>query len=261
MARENDLTRLKRLWPKLSTDQQSLLLGIAIDLARPMDAWRNPRSNVITTDRMLLRIGDYLKTHHALSNEPFKKEKFEYALEKVLKESGIDALRSNSRTDPFDLVVNREKWSLKTQANRDINRQKIWISKMMELGAGWDHSEESLRKTLDFIMAKIAGTDRIFTLRCLLPNDVTRHEYELLEIPKSLLVQAPSGLLYVSPKSRVTPPAAYCRVQDGQGVMFDLYFDGGGEQKLHVKDLRIDLCERHATWSFTTESSQDVLTA
>ena len=181
---ETDLERLNALWPNLSIDQQSLLLGIAADLARPMDAWRNPQSNVITTDRILLRIGDYLKTHHALSNESFKKEKFEYTLEKILKESGFDAKRSASKSNPYDLVVNQEKWSLKTQANRDINQRKVWISKMMELGAvPWGRTDESLRKTLAFIMAKIAATDRIFTLRCLTPLDPVHHEYELLEIP------------------------------------------------------------------------------
>jgi type II restriction enzyme len=32
--------------------------------------------------------------------------------------------------------------------------------------------------------------------------------------------------------------------------MYELYFDGGTERKLQVKNLRRDLCRIHATWQF-----------
>jgi type II restriction enzyme len=78
-----------------------------------------------------------------------------------------------------------------------------------------------------------------------------RWRYELVEIPKSLLMEAERGTLVMMEKSRQTPKPGYCHVTNELGgTKFDLYFDGGTERKLQIKNLDKSLCPVHATWSF-----------
>lgn len=52
-------------------------------------------------------------------------------------------------------------------------------------------------------------------------------------------------------ESKQRPKPGYCTVVDKEGVvLFRLYFDGGTERKLQIKDLRKDRCIVHATWKF-----------
>lgn len=104
MSSAERLNELIRLWPDLTDDQQKLLLGMANDLVRPITAWRNSDSDVISNNRVLLRFGDYLKTHHVLSNEPFRKEKFEYALQRIYSDEDIEVDLPRSRTEEVDLL-------------------------------------------------------------------------------------------------------------------------------------------------------------
>jgi len=71
------------------------------------------------------------------------------------------------------------------------------------------------------------------------------------EIPKSLLSEARSGSITMQHNSRQNPKPGYCRVKDDAGnIRFELYFDGGTERKLQVKNLQKDLCYLVATWRF-----------
>ena len=51
--------------------------------------------------------------------------------------------------------------------------------------------------------------------------------------------------------SKQFPKPGYCYVrnEDGQTI-FSLYFDGGGERKLQIKNLSKDTCRVHAEWEF-----------
>ena len=52
--------------------------------------------------------------------------------------------------------------------------------------------------------------------------------------------------------SRQNPKPGYCKVIDGEGLVYQLYFDGGSERKLQVQKLRREVCTVHAEWKFTT---------
>ena len=53
-------------------------------------------------------------------------------------------------------------------------------------------------------------------------------------------------------ESRQTPKPGYCDVRDEAGaLLFRLYFDGGTERKLQVKDLVKSTCLVHGEWEFT----------
>jgi len=54
-------------------------------------------------------------------------------------------------------------------------------------------------------------------------------------------------------QSTQDPKPGYCTVEDSVGqVKFRLYFDGGGERKLQIKDIRKNLCVVHAEWDLAT---------
>jgi type II restriction enzyme len=75
------------------------------------------------------------------------------------------------------------------------------------------------------------------------------YHYELVEIPIALLNETVNGSLYIMNNSKQTPQPGYCDVRDLDGaIKFRLYFDGGSERKLQIKDLQIKYCLIHANW-------------
>jgi type II restriction enzyme len=73
-------------------------------------------------------------------------------------------------------------------------------------------------------------------------------------MPKQLLEEAKDGKLSIRHQSKQSPKPGYCNVKERKGKLkYQLYFDGGTERKLQIKNLRKDLCMVHATWIFATE--------
>ena len=116
----------------------------------------------------------------------------------------------------------------------------------MELGKG----EWVLSRLRDIFLEHMRSYERIFTLR-FLRSDPSKIKYELVEIPKGLLLEAKNCVLEVCKDSTQKPKPGYGYVRDAAGgLKFSLYFDGGAERKLQIKQLRKDLCKVHATWIF-----------
>lgn len=199
--------------------------------------------------------GDILVIHHVLSQESFTKDKFEHGLASVLRLLGHDAELAPRGNAGDDLRMDGEKWSLKTQADRSIKPDRIHISKFMELGRGQWVTEADLAGLRDRMFAHMQNYDRIFTLRCLTAarsQDASPTlRYELVEIPKALLGEAAGAPCVMRQDSRQNPKPGHCTVHDDAGlVKFQLYFDGGTERKLQVRDLATRLCRIHARWEF-----------
>jgi len=190
-----------------------------------------------------------MRVHHSFSAEPFSKDKFEYVLVTVLKLSGIRAELAPKGNPGHDATLNGVKVSLKTQANKGIAKNKLWISKFMELGKGdWNDVPADLIGLRDQFFRHMEGYDRILSLRALAKSP--NWHYELVEIPKSLLAKARTGALEMKLDSKQRPKPGYCSVENKEGKLFDLYFDGGTERKLQIKGLRKDACVIHASWKF-----------
>ena len=102
--------------------------------------------------------------------------------------------------------------------------------------------------------------ERILTLRRL---PVKGYQfYELVEIPKALLLEAEHGEMEMKMDSTQVVKPGYCYVRDEQGnLKFELYFDGGSERKLQVRKLDKKLCTVHATWKFPVAVLPEVTTA
>lgn len=207
--------------------------------------------SALVNEDVLHDFGDALKIHHAFSVEPFSKDKFEYVLEQVLRSRGIEAKLAPKGNPGHDITIAGEKFSLKTQADKNIKASEIWISKFMELGAGtWGKKASDLNGLRTQFLKHLTNYDRILTLRTL--SKAPNWLYELVEIPKSLFLRAEEGRLEMNSDSTQMPKPGNCFVEDEEGEpIYNLYFDGGTERKLQVKKLKKSACVVHATWGFS----------
>lgn len=198
----------------------------------------------------LENFGDAMRIHHSFSAEPFSKDKFEYAVTRVLTMSGHQASLARKGSPGHDATVDGVRLSLKTQADSAIREDRIWISKFMELGKGkWGDDPRDLKGLRQQFLEHLKNYDRVLSLRAL--HKAPRWRYELVEIPKGILEMARDGELEMMVASKQFPKPGYCYVRNERGeLMYELYFDAGGERKLQVKNLWKKFCSVHATWEF-----------
>lgn len=223
----------------------------------------------LINDTVLENIGDLLRIHHAMSRRALSKAPFEYAFEKALQLAGIKAKLADSTTNPgYDLKIGNERISLKTEAAKNIQENKIHVSKWLEMGKGeWNPPNIQLPRFLEHMK----GYDRILTLRCLVQTG-GQYYYELVEIPKELMLEAATGVMEKVSKTKQETSPWYCRVPDIEATKqaldkyaakkgkkgkepkpvfkFSLYFDAGSERKLQIKGVLKQHCTVHATWKF-----------
>lgn len=236
---------------RLSAGQRALLDAIIDTFRQPLDAWRNSASDVVSPE-FLEAFGDVLKLHHTMSDDYLDKHRFEAAMERVYKALGTNASRAGMNNPGHDLTVEGRRWSLKTQGDKNIRVDVLHIAKFMELGKGQWIDEKDLPGLRDRFLRRMKAYERIFQLRYFRNRkNCPPHFYELVEIPKSLFVQAKYGQFTFMKDSKQNPKPGYCTVRDEHGtVNFKLYFDGGTERKLQIKNLRKALCTVHSTWGF-----------
>lgn len=245
--------RLKKLCDALKnlTDGQAEWVGTVVEqFQRPYQFKRNPYSNFIS-DCILQDFGDGLRIHHCFSIEPFSKDKFEYALERVANFCGVAAVLAPKGNPGHDITINNEKFSLKTQADKSLKIDRLHISKFMELGKGNWVDEKDLVGLREQFFNHMKSYERILSLRKLPTRKTNLLCYELVEIPKSLLEEARNGSLMMLENSKQIPKPGFCYVRDKDGnEKFRLYFDGGTERKLQIQNLDKALCTVHAQWEF-----------
>lgn len=239
---------------KLTPTQVTAIDELVEQFLRPyLQIDRNPDLNFID-DKILADFGDMLRLHHCFSKGPFSKDKFEYALELSFNQAGYQATLAPPSNPTYDITVENQKFSLKTEAAQAIKLNAIHISKFMELGKGiWEDKIEHLAGLRERFLDRLMGCDRILILRNFQKNP---WGYELVEIPVSLLAKASQGELYLNNDSRQNPKPSYCDVIENDERLFQLYFDGGTERKLQVKHLQKKFCEVHATWIFEVKQIQ-----
>lgn len=234
---------------KLRVNQLHWVEKVAQALAAPLDFILHRRD--LLDETSVLDFGDVLRIHHVFSAEPFTKDKFEYALVQVLNGRGVQATLAAKGNPGHDATIIGTRVSLKTQADRSIKKDEVWISKFMELGKGtWGNNPEDLKPLRAAFLEHLKRYDRIFSLRAI--GKAPNWHYELIEIPKSLFERARTGRLEMKMESRQSPKPGYCHVSAPDGSeLYQLYFDGGTERKLQVKELQKSACVLHAEWKFT----------
>jgi hypothetical protein len=231
----------------LSTYQLEWLEGVVNQFNLKPDLWREPKSELVT-DCVSEMFGDALQIHHCFSREPLSKDRFEYAFERVLNHCGIPAQLASRGNPGHDITIAGERFSLKTQADRSIKEDFLHISKFMELGKGkWNKAEKELVGLRDQFFKHMNGYDRILQLRRI-TDTATLQKYELVEIPKDLLLKAKDGTLRMMHGSAQRPKPGTCTVAAKGRRLFELYFDGGTERKLQIRYLDKRDCRVHASW-------------
>lgn len=248
---EKEISEIVAALRRLTTAQQEWIKSAIHAFGSDYQFDRAPDSDVVT-DAVLTSLGDRLLSHHASSHQALSKDRFEFAFEAALNTAGIPAQLVKSRTNRgHDINIRGVPVSLKTEAAANIKDELIHISKWMELGRG----EWNLPLLRDLFLEHMKSYDRIFTLRRL-KDAATKIRYELVEIPKTLLLEAENCELEVRTNSKQNPQPGYGYVKDADGrLKYSLYFDGGKECKLQIKHLRKDLCKVHATWIFGSAST------
>ncbi len=178
-----------------------------------------------------------LKINHVFSDQPISKDRFEHVLNDVLMRAKKKTKLAGKGNPGHDIDIEGVRFSLKSQADKNIKPDVIWISKFMEMGKGdWTDNPKQLVGLRERFLEHMKKYDRILTLRCI--SKGPKWKYELVEIPKTLLEKSSSGELEMMLDSNQTSKPGYCRVYGDDGkMMFALYFDGGSERKLQVKDL------------------------
>lgn len=242
---------------RLSPRQLVRVERLVTALLRGVNTTVNPESDFADSDFMAA-FGDLLVAHNEGSKIPLTKDKFEYAMVDALNESGYKARKVPNGNPGEDIVVNGVPWSLKTQADRLIKTERLHISKFMELGMGKWETDEDLTALRERMFIHMTAYERIFSLRCFprvqADNGETIYRYELVEIPKQLLQMSKNFPIEIMTNSRQNPKPAYCRVIGSEGnELFALYFDGGTERKLQVKNLDKNSCIVHGTWQFSVQ--------
>lgn len=265
----NERDQLTSLLAALNATQLALLTDVARQFTTPKafapGTCQLSSGAPLLTAPMVDDLGDIIRIHHAFSREAFSKDKFEYALERVQKAHARRAALAPRGNKGYDIEIEGERFSLKTEASKNIQPGSIHISKFMELGGGeWSTNPEELEGLREQFLHHLEGYDHVLTLRKLKDKRPDWHSYELVSIPKSLLLAAAQGSLEMRTESRQNPRPGYCYVGEPQwtyqagtkvkpkDLQLALYFDGGGERKLQIKHLKKSLCVVVATWQFQT---------
>lgn len=235
--------------PALSDYRLELVDKIVGVFAQPKQ-FRAAKQSDIISQSVLADFKDVLRLHHGFSREPFSKDKFEYALESVLRANRVPAKLAPRGRRGYDIEIVGQRISLKTEAAAAIRPETIHISKFMELGGGhWGDKLEDLVGLRQQFLDNLANVERILILRAL-SKGTPDFKYELVEIPKALLAKAIGGRLEMRFESSQFPKPGYCFAEENGEAIFSLYFDGGGERKLQIKHLQKRLCLVHAEWQF-----------
>jgi restriction endonuclease SmaI-like protein len=142
--RERHLRQLYESLSALTDGQIGWVQTVVEQFQKPASFQRSPNSDLIN-DCVLQDFGDALRIPHCFSKEAFTKDKFEYALERVLNLCGIPAMLAPRGNAGHDITINGRRFSLKTQADRGLAVGHLHISKFMELGRGtWTDKDEDL---------------------------------------------------------------------------------------------------------------------
>ncbi len=255
------ITRIVELLPKLSEGQVIWIEKIVRQFRQKTNFFRNSESDLIS-ESILDDFGDALRLHHCFSDEPFTKDKFEYLLVNVFKHNGILAGKNTQNNPGADVIINGQTFSLKTQADKNLRVNFINIHKFMELGRGeWRNKVKHLDGLRNQFFSHLTNYQRILILRNIgVPSpEVPFWKYEMVEIPKNLLLEASEGEMEMTADSVQTPKPGYCRVFDkvSRKLKFELYFDGGSERKLKVNKIDKSYCLVHANWEFMIQDMDE----
>ena len=230
----------------------------ALEITGDVEEQIAPDSDLLSKD-FASYFANRLRIYHAANTEKFNKKAFEYAFVAAARYAGNSAIILPSTVAPnADVEIDNHRYSLKTEAVRNLSRTAICISKFSE--ARWirdcETPEDLTREATRRVPEHLRCYERVFTLRAfdmhavLLGDELPAVRYELWEIPRSLLMHVenlrPEDF---APKSTAVSSCANVMLDDGTRA-FRLALDGSVE-KVTLAGIRTDLCRFHGAWTIS----------
>ena len=232
------------------TPYQQLLIN---KLERSFRCVVTPWINV-TTDIVTPEFESAFKTrllfHHTVTDEVLNKKSFEYAFRDAMRVSGRRAeINTSGTARGYDVRVDNDRYSLKTEAENSIRENVIHISKLMEcawlryVGGSREVLVERIKK---YLLPHFDNYDRILSLRIFRGFDINLVKYVLVEIPREMFLEVgnlqPEDFREINQRNGTSAKVRYRGVD-----AFTLRFDGSDE-KVTISGLLVDLCTIHAGW-------------
>lgn len=242
-----DLQTLAEATERLSDSQMKLVLRMVRAMQEPVEGYVARESDILQED-VATAFANQLVLHHATHDERLNKKSFEYLFKYANEAAGRTAtINQNTTLAGADIVVNGERFSLKTQSDGGIKPHAVYVQKFME--ARWMRDCETREALARELSARVGHHltqyDRVLMLRGHKPAGGSVR-YELLEIPKDVL-----GLMVsLTPEmlsEKNTFGSAGADLHDSKGIAFRVLLDGSVE-KVRIFNLRIDRCILHGWW-------------
>lgn len=245
------LQQLIRVVTDLDPVQVELLTEVAAVMLRRVEEIINPISNLVTP-RFAANFRNRLLIHHATNEAKLTKKAFEYAFKGASEADGKTGFITQSDTfSGFDVTIDGIRFSLKTEASKDIKADQITISKFTE--ARWIQQQTTLnelaREAASRIPAHLNNYDRILVLRARELSNV-RLQYEIVEIPRDLLHRV-AAFAAADFSPRTAQGGSSAKVMVNGKPAFTLRLDGS-DGKITIAGLQIAFCVRHASWIIPT---------
>ena len=200
-----------------------------------------------------------LQIHHATHEEAFKKKTFEFAFKAASiaagKKSEID---QNVSSPGYDVIVDRTKYSLKTEAGKSTSPKFITISKLME--ARWIRECQvpaDFHAGMTRLLEHFSHYERVLTLRAIRVSEpFVGIQYSLIEIPLAVLQAVkdlvPNDFRPRGAKSGGSSAKVRYQGKDAWALRLD-----GSVEKVMVTRLDVSLCKVHAAWIIQTKIVND----
>jgi hypothetical protein len=238
---------LNSILEKLSESQLELVMEITQALTKTVVCRADPTSDIAVPE-FTENIKNRLLIHHATNEELLKKKPFEYAFKAACKAAGKYAEIIDSQTNPgADVIVDRIKFSLKSEASAKMNTGSVTISKLME--ARWIRecktNEQFAQETRERVGKHLREYQRILMLRASIV-DGKGITYELVELPREILLkveQVQASDFAVRTKNGSNSATIFHRGSEAFTIRLD-----GSVEKVTITRLPKLLCRHHATW-------------
>ena len=217
----SDLDELIVVALKLSDARLGALVELAISLSREVRVDVAAGSDLATPE-FVDELSEHLLVHHATTDRKLTKKAFEFAFRAACRARRWAAeLDANPNNPGADVTADGVAFSLKTEGAKDMARDKITISKLME--ARWIREcrtgEQFRAAVADHVVDHLDEYERILVLRAFAED--------------------------FRPRTKSGGSSARVRVDGARA--FTLGLDGSVE-KVTVNGLVTSLCVRHGTW-------------
>jgi len=240
---------------QLTPRRRALLLRMAEALTAPAVIQRHDSD--LVDDAFSEALANSLLLHHAIHEEPLNKESFEYVMKGCAEAGGHFAeLNPGRGTGTWDIRVDDQRWSLKTEAARGISPRIVKIEKLME--ARWVRDCSNPAKCAAAVRAQIpahmAGYDRILVLRAFrLAGGAMR--YDLVEPPKELLLEKLSTVPAAVFTKEGAKESYGANIDDEEGGrVFRILLDSSVE-KIRLW-FNVEWCRPHGSWTVQSADIQ-----